>query len=129
MAAAVLFLLLSAALMVFSAKVPAFAEWYSEYIYPLAVNSIGRISGLVPFSVSEIGIYILLTAFIVTLVRMVIKIAGSKAGRSKTGRRKTTDAPSGLFASWISGVLLAAGILAFLYTACLRDQLSQELFF
>ena len=59
MAAAVLFLLLSAALMVFSAKVPAFAEWYSEYIYPLAVNSIGRISGLVPFSVSEIGIYIL----------------------------------------------------------------------
>ena len=116
--AAVLLLLLSAALMVFSAKVPAFAEWYSECIYPLAVNSIGRISGLVPFSVSEIGIYILLAVFIVTLVRMVIKIAGSKAGRSKTGRRKTTDAPSGLFASWISGVLLAAGVLAFLYTAC-----------
>ena len=102
MTAAVLFLLLSAALMVFSAKVPAFAEWYSEYIYPLAVNSIGRISGLVPFSVSEIGIYILLTVFIVTLVRMVIKITGSKAGRSKTGRRKTVDAPSGLFVSWFS---------------------------
>lgn len=94
LAAAVLLLVLSAALMILSVNAPAFAEWYSEYIYPLAVNSIGRVSGIVPFSVSEIGIYILLAAFFVTLVR----------------RR--------LFVSWLSGVLLAAGILAFLYTAC-----------
>ena len=60
MAAAVILLLLSAVLMILSANVPAFAEWYSESIYPLAVNNIGRICGLVPFSVSEIGIYILL---------------------------------------------------------------------
>ena len=94
LAAAVLLLVLSAVLMILSANAPGFAEWYSEYIYPLAVNSIGRVSGIVPFSVSEIGIYILLAAFFVTLVR----------------RR--------LFVSWLSGVLLAAGILAFLYTAC-----------
>lgn len=60
MAAAVILLLLSAVLMILSARAPAFAEWYSECIYPLAVNSIGRVCGLIPFSVSEIGIYILL---------------------------------------------------------------------
>ena len=111
--AAVILLLLSAALMILSANVPAFAEWYSESIYPLAVNCIGRICGLVPFSVSEVGIYILLTAFFVTLVRMVIKIAGYKERR-----RESADSPARIFVSWISGVLLAAGILAFLYTAC-----------
>lgn len=104
-AASVILFLLSAALMVLSANAPAFAEWYSENIYPLAVNSIGRLSGLIPFSVSEMGIYILLTLFVFTLVRMIIKIA---TGRSSAG----------LFASWLSGVLLAAGILVLLYTAC-----------
>lgn len=107
--AAVILLLMSAALMILSARVPDFAEWYSEYIYPLAVNTIGRVSGMVPFSVSEIGIYILLATFFATLMRMIIKAAG--------GRKKGKASPV-LFASWISGVLLAAGILAFLYTAC-----------
>ena len=109
MAAAVILLLLSAVLMILSARAPAFAEWYSECIYPLAVNSIGRICGLVPFSVAEIGIYILLTAFFVTLVRMILRAAGG---------RKKGKAPAALLVSWLSGVLLAAGILAFLYTAC-----------
>ena len=107
--AAVILLLMSAALMILSARVPDFAEWYSEYIYPLAVNTIGRVSGMVPFPVSEIGIYILLATFFATLMRMIIKAAG--------GRKKGKASPV-LFASWISGVLLAAGILAFLYTAC-----------
>ena len=71
--AAVILLLMSAALMIISARVPDFAEWYSEYIYPLAVNTIGRVSGMVPFPVSEIGIYILLATFFATLMRMIIK--------------------------------------------------------
>ena len=75
LAASVLLLLLSAALMTLSAKVPAFAEWYSEYIYAVAVNSIERISGMQPFSVSETGIYILLAAFCETMIRMNIMIA------------------------------------------------------
>ena len=120
--AALILLLLSAALMILSTKAPAFAEWYSEYIYPLAVNSIGRICGLAPLSVSEIGIYILLAVFFITLVRMIIRAAG--------GRKKGKE-PAALFVSWLSGVLLAAGILAFLYTACCginyhRRSFSQE---
>lgn len=108
--AAVILLLMSAVLMILSARVPDFAEWYSKHIYPLAVNSIGRVSGTVPFSVSEIGIYILLATFFATLMRMIIKAAGV--------RKKGKASPARFFVSWISGVLLAAGILAFLYTAC-----------
>lgn len=104
--AAVILLLVSAVLMILSARVPDFAEWYSEHIYPLAVNSIGRVSGTVPFSVSEIGIYILLILFVATLIRMIARMASGKGSKA------------GLFVSWISGVLLAAGILAFLYTVC-----------
>ena len=104
--AAVILLLMSAVLMILSARVPDFAEWYSEHIYPLAVNSIGRVSGTVPFSVSEIGIYILLILFVATLIRMIARMASGKGSKA------------GLFVSWISGVLLAAGILAFLYTVC-----------
>ena len=126
--AAALLLVSSAALMILSANVPAFAEWYSRAGYPLAVNSIGRISGLFPFSVSEIGIYILLLAFFVTLVRMVVRLAGSRTGREtvatkpgiagQTAGKKTGRSSASIFVSWFSGVLLAAGILAFLYTAC-----------
>ena len=126
--AAALLLVSSAALMILSANVPAFAEWYSGAVYPLAVNSIGRISGLFPFSVSEIGIYILLTAFFVTLARMVIRLAGSRTGREnvatkpgiagQTAGKKTGRSSAAIFVSWFSGVLLAAGILAFFYTAC-----------
>ena len=126
--AAALLLVASAALMILSANVPAFAEWYSRAGYPLAVNSIGRISGLFPFSVSEIGIYILLLAFFVTLVRMVVRLAGSRTGREtvatkpgiagQTAGKKTGGSSAAIFVSWFSGVLLAAGILAFLYTAC-----------
>ena len=53
LAAAVLLLVISAALMALAAKQLGFAEWYSENIYPLFVNSLGRLWGLFPFSVSE----------------------------------------------------------------------------
>ncbi len=104
LAASVLLFVISAALMIFSAGNQGFAEWYSEYIYTAAVGSIGRVCGLFPFSVSEAGICVLILLFFVTLVRMIVKTARSHE----------------LYAisSWISGVLLAVGILAFLYTAC-----------
>ncbi len=46
LAAAGLLLAISAALMALAAKQPGFAEWYSENIYPLFVNSLGRLWGL-----------------------------------------------------------------------------------
>lgn len=51
------FLLGAAALLTAARKVPGFAEWYSRTIYPCLVATIGRVSGLVPFSVVEFGLY------------------------------------------------------------------------
>lgn len=104
MIAAAVLLAVSGASMLLSAGFPDFAEWYSQNIYPLLTGSLGRVSGFVPFSVSEVGIYTLLAAFFITLfltVRNMLKGNGSRA-----------------LVPWLSGVLLAAGILAFLYTAC-----------
>ena len=89
--------------MILAAQHPDFAEWYSENIYPLIVTSIGRLWGILPFSASELGLYILIAAFLLSLGVMVKNVIKSK--REAWG-------------SWLSGVLLAVGILAFLYTAC-----------
>lgn len=98
--AAAALLALSAGLMILASQAPDFAEWYSENIYHLIVATAGRLWGIVPFSVSEILLYILIAALLASTVRLLIK------RDSKT------------FLSWISGILLAAGILAFLYTIC-----------
>ena len=90
--------------MILAARTANFAEWYSEHIYPIAVESIGRVCGMIPFSVSEIGIYILILALLITLIRMIVKSVHSHTLQALPG--------------WLSGVLLAVGILAFLYTAC-----------
>lgn len=103
LAASALLLIISAVLMILAAQHPDFAEWYSENIYPLIVTSIGRLWGILPFSASELGLYILIAAFLLSLGVMVKNAIKSK--REAWG-------------SWLSGVLLAVGILAFLYTAC-----------
>lgn len=103
-AAAAVLLILSAVLMAASVKIPAFAEWYSETIYLFLVNTAGRAAGAVPFSAAEICLYLLLAGLAVSIVFCVRKtVKGSRPGK--------------VLVSWFSGVLLAAGILAFLYTA------------
>lgn len=37
---------------------PSIGEWYAEQIYPLWVNTLGRLCGWFPFSVTEAGIYV-----------------------------------------------------------------------
>lgn len=52
-------LAVSVALMAASVYVDGFADWHTEHIYPALTGSIGRIFGLVPTSVAEIGLYLL----------------------------------------------------------------------
>ena len=99
-----LLLVLSAGLMVLSVQAPDFAEWYSQNIYPVLVSAIGRLTGLLPFSLAEICLYLLLAALILPLICLCIGIAR----KGEAGRR--------LFA-WFSCAVLAVSILAFLYTA------------
>ena len=120
--AAVLFLIISASMMALAAGKPQFAEWYSENIYPAFVDSIGRLWGIFPFSVSELVLYILIAAFVLSLAVMVTKSVKSMKEKKKFRRQSTDTAVSSgaarAAASWLSCILLAAGILAFLYTIC-----------
>lgn len=129
LAAAVL-LILSAALMILAAQAPDFAEWYSEHIYPVFVGSLGRIWGVFPFSVSEICLYLLLAALIVSLCVLAVRVVRALAGKGVLSEEnisaETRGTEKGLrsaaviraVTAWVSGILLAAGILAFLYTVC-----------
>lgn len=46
-----------------------FATWYAHCIYPTLVGTIGRFFGIFPFSVVEIGLYLLIIACIVYAIR------------------------------------------------------------
>ncbi|WP_286151665.1 DUF3810 domain-containing protein [Sporofaciens musculi] len=75
-----------------------FAQWYSTHIYPLWVGSVGRMMGYIPFSMSEMLLYLLLIGTVVWIVGGVIgKIAGG-----------------GLYSRFMNLFLLAGG-LCFLY--------------
>ena len=99
---AVILLSLSAVFMVTAARVPAFAEWYSQTVYPVLVSVIGRIMGIFPFSVAEICLYGLILGLILSVVLSVRKII-RKGGAGNVLYR------------WFSGVMLTVAILAFLY--------------
>lgn len=99
-----LLLVLSAGLMILSVQVPDLAEWYSQKVYPVLVSVIGRLTGLLPFSLAEICLYLLLAALVLSLIFLCIGIAR----KGEAGRR--------IF-SWFSCVMLAVSILAFLYVA------------
>lgn len=54
-------------------NVRGFAPWYSRNIYPIFQGSVGRLSGLFAFSLSEFLLYALPIVFIVVLIAMLIK--------------------------------------------------------
>ncbi len=58
--AGVALLAVTVALQVVARMNGSFATWYAHTVYPLLVGSIGRLSGLFPFSVVEIGPYLLI---------------------------------------------------------------------
>lgn len=129
LAAAVILLALSAGLMALAAARPQFAEWYAENIYPVFVDTAGRLWGIFPFSVSEIGLYILISAFLLSLAGMAVQaVRRARAARAAAQSTEQTAAQgteqtavqnaARAASSWLSCILLAAGILAFLYTIC-----------
>ena len=63
------FLAAALALLAAARKIPGFADWYTVHVYPLWVNLLGRLFGILPFSAAEIGIYLLLLAAAVYGVR------------------------------------------------------------
>lgn len=102
---------------------PGLAEWYSVTVYPILVATVGRFFGKFPFSVVEIGLYGLVAAVFVTLVRA---IARTTCGGNRTKDLQNEDEIIGAVKKdgqagekpllhWFTGVFLMASILLFLY--------------
>lgn len=75
--------LLSLILTLLAKNVTGFAEWYSTSVYPLFVGTVGRISSVLPFSLCEILLYIVIILAAVGIVFTVIHFIKGK------GRRKS----------------------------------------
>ncbi len=101
---ACVFLAAAGVLMVCTRQVPGFSEWYAVHIYQYLTASLGRVTGLAPFSIVEIGLYVLLILLPVTGVRAVVKSFRFGGGGENA-------------LCWASGVFLTASVLLFLYMA------------
>ena len=108
-------------LTILARSVEGLAQWYSTHVYPVWVNMLGRLMGMFPFSVAEILLYLFLLALLLSAGRLIVRLARLRCGRRKKspdGREKKVQAGKQLVSCWFSGLLLAAGILYFLYVAC-----------
>lgn len=100
--AACVFFAVSGVLMVCARQIPGFAEWYAVHIYQKLTAVVGRVTGLAPFSVVEIGLYVLLIMLPVTGVRTIVKSVRFGQGGENAFR-------------WASGVFLTVSVLMCLY--------------
>lgn len=85
-------------------KIPGFAEWYAVTIYPVFVNTVGRLFSLLPFSAVEIGLYLLLAQTLFFFFRGLIRIFQK--------RRRILD----FLLSCGRKLLFSAGLLLLIYT-------------
>ncbi|MBU3878448.1 DUF3810 domain-containing protein [Faecalicatena sp. AGMB00832] len=102
MAAACILLVFSAVLTLMAGKIPGMAEWYATHIYPVIVSTLGRISGIFSFSLSELCLYVGIVLLLGTLIHAIVLAARTKAGGA-------------VMLKWASGVFLTASVLLFLY--------------
>lgn len=97
-----IFLLLSSGLIGWSRHVAGSGEWYATTVYPFFRRFVMLFTGGLPFSIAELGLYLILILLVVSLVRAVY------------GRWKQHQ--SGLFLRWASRWFLTGSILLLLYT-------------
>ena len=87
---------LAVALYLIAPRSKAFSEWYAEKIYPLWVGSMGRLTGIFPFSVNEIAIYILILLGFFWLIRDIVRIIRRREKKGWLSRwLRTTAAVAG----------------------------------
>lgn len=66
-------LAVSAGLILLAKSISGFAEWYSASVYDAIVGIVGRITGIVPFSVVEILLYIFIVPIIYRIISLLLK--------------------------------------------------------
>lgn len=67
--AGTILLILTAILQLAARGIPGFATWYAHHIYPVLVGMIGRISGIFPISLVELGIYLLIIGILIYIIK------------------------------------------------------------
>ena len=88
-----------AALQAAARLLTGFGEWYAVTVYPVITGTLGRLSGLFPFSLAEAGLYILVAGAAVQAVRLAV--------RRGYGWRQCA-----------ARIFLCISVLFFMYTAC-----------
>ncbi len=111
-AAGIILFLLTVFFQVLARNLSGFGTWYAHHIYPWIVGSVGRLTGFVPVSVVEIGLYGLIILLVFDLFCLLGNLVDKILGRKKKCR---TDwqRTSAVFSRW----LFIVGLLLFLYTA------------
>lgn len=118
-AVGIFLLLLTAVLQMCARTVSGFGTWYAHHIYPWIVGSMGRLTGLFPCSVVEIGLYGLILLLLLDVVRIVTAV-----WKYILGRRREAAVAQGVLERQAAKVLVRTGsrwlfivgLLLFLYT-------------
>lgn len=82
----VIFIAVSEILLLTSQRYPAFADWYSKYIYRALVWTVGRVMWYFPFSVSEVLLYILIAGFLCRLIWLIVGTVRKKKKKKEWKR-------------------------------------------
>ena len=80
-----------------------FAEWYASAIYPVWVNTIGRLLSPLPFSAVEFLLYGGILLVLYWLARGIVRLA---KGKRDAGEVMLSALKKFLLTSWQTGVLL-----------------------
>ena len=64
----------------------AFSDWYRSHIFPIWVNTYGRLTSLFPFSFGEILIMIAVFGIPASLIAMIVLLIIKKGRRKKVGK-------------------------------------------
>ena len=115
-------LLLTAVFQLSARTLPGFGTWYAHHIYPWIVGRVGRVTGLFPFSVVELGLYGLILLLVLDVGRLIaVAILGFwRRAAAETlpgdpgagGRPGAAKIPAAIGRRW----LLIVSALLFLYT-------------
>lgn len=100
--AAILFLLAGAGLFAATRTICGFADWYSIHIYPVLVEVVGKVMGKVPFSVSEVLLYLFAVRGIFWLGKTIVLCCRKEKVKERIERGT-------------AGFFLFASVLFFLY--------------
>lgn len=68
----------------------AFCDWYIKYIFPIWINTYGRVTGWVPFSVGEILLLLAVIAVVVWVLILVLALPVKLIKRWRTSKGKSS---------------------------------------